>query len=227
MTLTRPPTVGEPGTEAGGNWAEDIVFTFTELDQHDGERLRNRGDWTTGTAYAVNDLVRAGGAWWLVLAAHTSSGSAPTVDTAQYQKFANPAATGGNTDIGATILAQQISDATPLMQTALRTATTPAQARAAFEVINMVLGTAATTAAAGNDVVRLLGNIAQTITGQKTFSTPPVVPDGSFTTAKIAAFQSAVDARVQAYRYVLEASQTLADVPATVPAGAIIFQKRS
>lgn len=50
------------------------------------------------------------------------------------------------------------------------------------------------TKANDSDVVKLTG--AQTIAGIKTFSSAPVVPDASFTIAKIADLQLALDAKV-------------------------------
>lgn len=50
------------------------------------------GTWATGVVYSLNDLVVAGGVMFVCVAAHTSSGSAPTVDTAQWKALGITAA---------------------------------------------------------------------------------------------------------------------------------------
>ena len=65
--------------------------------------------------------------------------------------------------------------------------------------VGLVIGAAqADMLAADADVVKLAGT--QTITGAKTFSTAPTVPDGSFTQAKVSGLPAALTAKADSGR---------------------------
>lgn len=94
--------------------------------------------------------------------------------------------------------ASGISDATSIGRTIL-TAADAAAVRTAIGAgtSTLALGTSSTTAAQGDTVVTLSGN--QTINGTKTYNTAPVVPNNSFTSAKITNFITDVNSTIAAY----------------------------
>ena len=49
--------------------------------------VRTRGDWTTATDYAINDIVAYGGNTYVVLEGHTSGTFATDLAAGKWQKF--------------------------------------------------------------------------------------------------------------------------------------------
>lgn len=99
---------------------------------------------------------------------------------------------GGGGGFTGTVTVSQISDRSATGETVLKG--TPAQGRGALEAgqSNVKVSGAFTGDAAPLATTVTLGT-AQTITGAKTFTAAPVVPDGSFTVAKVVGLEAALN----------------------------------
>lgn len=128
---------------------------------------------------------------------------------------------GGGGGTGASTV-DGITDATATGRNLLKAAS----AAAARTVIgagtsDLTLGTGATQAAAGDAVVRLTG--AQTVQGQKTFQSAPVVPAESFPVAATAGLRSELDTLTARAGFVVLANQGDDPIAAGGRPGDVVF----